>query len=132
MTTSLIINLNSRIMISTKIHGYMDYLMGILLIALPSLFNLPQGAASTVPVVLGAGTIVYSLMTRYELGLFRVISVKTHIIIDIIAGLFLIATPWLFGFADLVYLPFVILGILEVGAASLTDKRSPYTETSRA
>lgn len=55
-------------MISTKIHGYMDYLMGTLLIVLPFILDFPDGAATWVPVILGAGTIVYSLFTDYELG----------------------------------------------------------------
>jgi|SRR5690606_14523228 len=113
-------------MISTKIHGYIDYMMGLLLIFSPMIFNLPDGAASTLPVILGIGTILYSLMTNYELGLFKLLSMKTHLGIDLVAGLLLIAAPWLFGFADQVIWPFVILGVLEVGATLMTQKQPSY------
>ena len=114
-------------MISTKVHGYLDYMMGILLIASPWIFDFPDGIATTLPIVLGAGTIIYSLMTNYELGAFGLIPLKVHLGIDVVAGILLAAAPWIFGFADEVYLPFVILGVVEVGAALLTEKREPAT-----
>lgn len=113
-------------MIDTKTHGYIDYLMGILLIILPFILDFPDGSATTLPIVLGAGTIVYSLLTNYELGAKRLLSMKAHLGIDLVAGLLLIAAPWIFGFADVVFWPFVILGVLEVGAAVLTKKHSSY------
>lgn len=109
-------------MISTKTHGYIDYLMGALLVVLPFLFNFPEGPATMVPIVLGAGTIVYSLMTDYELGLVKIIPMKGHLGLDLLAGLFLAASPWIFGFADRVFWPFVILGVLEIGATLMTSK----------
>lgn len=61
--------------IPTRVHGMSDYGMGLLLIALPSLLGLAEGGAETwVPVVLGAGAIGYSLLTEYELGALRKIS----------------------------------------------------------
>ena len=113
-------------MIDTKTHGYIDYLMGLLLIILPFILDFPEGAATTLPIVLGAGTIVYSLLTNYELGAKRVLSMKAHLGIDLVAGLFLIAAPWIFGFADVVFWPFVIIGVLEVGVAALTQKHSSF------
>lgn len=113
-------------MISTKIHGYLDYIMGATLILLPLILNIPEGAASTLLVVLGAGVIVYSLVTDYELGLFKILAMKTHLIIDLMGGILLIAAPWLFGFADESFWVFVILGVLEVGASLLTKKEPSY------
>lgn len=118
-------------MINTRIHGYMDYMMGLLLIVAPWIFNLPEGAATTVPIILGAGTIVYSLLTDYELGLLKILSMKVHLGIDLMAGILLIAAPWLFGFADQVIWPFVILGIIEVGASLMTERRPAYPETQK-
>lgn len=114
-------------MIDTKTHGYLDYLMGVVLIVLPFILDFPDGAATTLPIVLGAGTIVYSLLTNYELGAKKVLSMKAHLGIDLVAGLLLIAAPWIFGFADEVFWPFVILGVVEVGASLLTEKHPSYT-----
>jgi hypothetical protein len=115
-------------LIGTKTHGYLDYIVGLLLIAAPWIFNFDRGGAETwVPVILGIGTIVYSLLTDYELGLSKTISMKTHLVLDMVAGLFLALSPWLFGFADYVWEPHLIVGILEIGVALMT-KRNPATE----
>lgn len=106
----------------------MDYLMGVLLIAAPWLFDFADGGAETwIPVILGAGAIVYSLLTDYELGASRTISMRTHLTLDLMSGILLAASPWIFGFADYVYAPHLILGILEIGAALFT-RRVPTTE----
>jgi hypothetical protein len=107
--------------IPTKTHGYLDYIVGLFLIAAPWLLDFNRGGAETwVPVALGAGALVYSLITDYEMGASRVISMRTHLMLDIMSGIFLAASPWIFGFADYVYLPHLILGIFEIGAGLMT------------
>ena len=111
--------------ISTKAHAVMDYLMGIVLIGSPWLFGFATGGAETwVPVILGTGAIIYSLMTNYEYGLSHSISMRTHLMLDFFSGAFLAASPWLFGFHEYVYLPHLILGIAEIGASLMTVTRS--------
>lgn len=118
-------------LLSTRTHGMMDYIMGVVLIIAPWLLQFAQGGAETwVPVVLGASMIFYSLMTNYEVGAARVISMPTHLWMDGVGGLFLALSPWLFGFAEIVFLPHLILGILEIGAAMMTDP-TPSTTFKR-
>lgn len=117
--------------INTRIHGMLDYLMGILLIISPWLFDFANGgAAQWVPIILGLGALLYSIMTDYELGLLKIISMKAHLMIDLIAGIFLAASPWIFGFADEVYLPHLILGLAEIGASLMTEQHPSHSETS--
>ena len=60
--------------IPRNIHGILDYLVGVLLIAAPWVLGFADnGPASYVPVILGAGALVYSLLTNYEMGLMRII-----------------------------------------------------------
>ena len=102
-------------------HGVLDYVMGIVLIVSPWLFNFADGGPQTwAPIVLGAAALLYSMMTNYELGVFKTISMKTHLTIDTLSGILLAASPWIFGFADTVYLPHLILGIIELGAVMMT------------
>lgn len=118
--------------IGTKAHGYIDYIMGLLLIASPWVFNFNRDGAETwVPVILGVGMILYSLFTNYELGASPRISMKTHLTLDVIAGLLLAVSPWLFQFADYVWEPHVIFGILEMGTAMMT-KTTRGAETGRS
>lgn len=119
--------------IPTKIHGVLDYLMGLLLIASPWIFGFADGgAAQWVPIVLGLGALVYSLLTRYELGAVPVIPMPTHLGLDLASGLLLAASPWLFGFAEAVFWPHLILGLLEVGASLTTKTRPENDPTLRA
>jgi hypothetical protein len=111
----------------TRLHGMMDYVMGVLLIISPQLFGFVRGGAETwLPVALGAGMIGYSMLTNYELGVYRLIDMPVHLALDAAGGILLLASPWLFGFAGQVWVPHVILGLLEVGTAAMTEPRPAY------
>lgn len=106
----------------------LDYVMGLLLIASPWIFDFARDGAETwIPVILGVSTILYSLFTNYELGISGKISMKTHLAIDLVSGIFLAVSPWLFGFNDYVYLPHVILGLTEVMAVLLSKTQPEHT-----
>ena len=117
--------------IPTRAHGFLDYLMGALLIVAPWLFGFAAGGAETwVPVVLGVGALLYSLLTDYELGAAKVLSMSAHLWLDVLSGSLLAVSPWLFGFSDFVFWPHLILGLLEV-AAAITTRRVPSYKTGR-
>lgn len=107
--------------IPTRLHGMLDYGMGLLLIIAPWLLGFADGGPEQwVPVILGAGVILYSLLTDYELGVARVIPMPIHLGLDVAGGVVLAASPWLFGFADEIWWPHVVLGVLEIGAGLMT------------
>ncbi len=107
--------------ISTKVHGVLDYLVGFILIISPWLFGFANsGAQTTIPVILGIGTILYSIITKYELGIFKIIPFRIHLIIDALSGILLASSPWLLGFADNVRVPHLVFGILEIVVVALT------------
>jgi hypothetical protein len=110
--------------IPTRTHGVIDYAMGALLIVVPYILGFADGtAAQWIPQVLGAALIGASLLTDYELGVVRMIPMPIHLFLDIATGILLAASPWLFGFADRVYWPHLILGLLEIGAGLMTRTR---------
>ena len=111
--------------IPTRVHGILDYLTGGLLIIMPWLFGFAQGGAETwVPVVLGTGVILYSLLTDYEWGVARVLGMSSHLWLDGLGGFLLAVSPWLFGFRDVIIWPHLVIGIFEVMAA-LTTRAVP-------
>ena len=113
--------------IPTKVHGVLDYLTGALLIAAPYLLGFADGtAAQWVPMILGAGAILYSLFTNYETGLIKLLPMPVHLMLDLGSGILLAASPWLFGFADRVYWPHLIVGLFEIVAA-VTTRTRPHT-----
>lgn len=112
-------------MIPTRVHGVIDYLTGALLIVAPFLFGFADGTvAQWLPMVLGAMTIVMSLVTRYELSIAKVIPLPVHLGVDVASGLLLTASPWLFGFADRIWWPHLLVGLMEIVVPLLTRRHA--------
>jgi hypothetical protein len=107
--------------ISTRTHGMLDYPLGVLLVLAPWLLGLDPGAQSRVPIAIGVIVLLTSLMTDYELGLFRLLPMSAHLGLDALAGAVLAVSPWLFGFAGQVWVPHVVLGLLQLGAGLMTS-----------
>ena len=113
--------------IPTKFHAPLDYIVGAALIASPWIFQFSEHTAATVvPIVLGIGLIAYSLITDYELGVWKVAPMAVHNLIDIVAGAFLALSPFLFGFSDEsanVWLPHVVVGLAAIFLGLTTVQR---------
>lgn len=102
--------------IPTKVHGVLDYIVAIALILAPMIFRFSDvgGAAVAIPIILGVGLFAYSLFTNYEWGLIKVIGMPYHLIIDVVASLVLILSPFIFGFINdkpNAWLPHIVVGI---------------------
>lgn len=112
--------------ISTNVHGALDYLVGVLLIAMPWLMDIAVGGAETwVPVFTGASIILYSLLTKYEWGVWPMMELKVHLGFDVLAGATLIFNSIYFGFYDVFSrLPFVAIGIFAIATGLLTVKEA--------
>jgi hypothetical protein len=110
--------MNSIRFVPTWLHGYFDYIGGIGLIAAPFVFGFFNvgGVAVILPMVLGVGLILYSLLTNYERGIpaLKFIPMPVHLILDFVASALLAASPFLFHFYNLApnaWLPHVIAGL---------------------
>ena len=111
--------------IETKTHAYLDYLVGMILIIAPWVLGFHRGGAETwVPVSFGALVIIYSLLTDYELGASRRIPMRMHLLLDLVGGIVLAVSPWLFNFDEHVSTPHLVLGLFSIGA-SLFTKTTP-------
>jgi hypothetical protein len=117
--------------IPTRYHAPLDYIVGVALIAAPWIFQFSDHSAATVvPIVLGVGLIAYSLFTNYELGVWKVAPMAVHNLIDIVAGAFLAASPWIFGFADEsanVWVPHLVVGLAAVFLGLTTKQTGGYS-----
>lgn len=114
--------------IPTKVHGILDYVVAISLVLAPILFGFSEvgGAAVVVPTVLGIALFVYSLLTKYEWGVFKVFGMPYHLMIDMVAAIFLALSPFLFGFVDEApnaWLPHVVVGIAVILVVLFSEKQ---------
>jgi hypothetical protein len=109
--------------IPTGVHGALDYTTAVGLMALPLSLRL----SSTVGRLLtgaGLGTILYSVMTRYELGLVPILPMKAHLAIDMGSGLFLGVSPWILGVDEGREKGLLLgIGLFEIVVASLSKTK---------
>ena len=113
--------------ISTKIHGALDYLTGIILILAPWILGFSGGGpAQMVLVLVGILIIGMALVTNYEFGIIKKIPMAIHLVIDAITGIFLIMSPWLFEFAHVALGPHLLFGMLGIGAGLFSKTDSQY------
>lgn len=122
--------------IPTKVHGALDYIVAIALIFAPMIFKFSDvgGPAVVIPIVLGIALFAYSLFTNYEWGLVRVLGMPYHLIIDVLASIFLALSPFMFGFADKplnVWVPHVAVGITVI-VVVIFSKTQPETMVEKA
>lgn len=116
--------------INSKLHGILDYTIAL---ALASPFIVNYYSRNEDTWILGAiGGILatYSLFTNYEFGLIRLISMKVHLVFDVILGLLLIIVPWIYPLPHYyLYWP-VFMGITMVLIVVFTSQ-VPFIITKR-
>lgn len=109
--------------IPTGVHGTLDYLASGINLILPGLLQLEDAPpAALVPRLAGGIGAGYSLITDYELGAVKVLSMPVHLALDAAKGALL--ASWLLGFAKngpRYWLPHVLVGTWDVPAA-MTSK----------
>lgn len=111
--------------IPRTVHAALDYIVGVFLLLAPSLFGFAHvEVARNVMLLVGAGTLLYSLLTAYEFGLIKLIPFRGHLALDVVGGFLLLASPWLFGFSSEVVAPHVAFGLFEI-MAGLCTRREP-------
>jgi hypothetical protein len=62
---------------------------------------------------------------RAELGQGDPFSV--HMVVDVASGLLLAASPWLFGFADRIWWPHLVVGLIEIAVPLLTGRQPAFS-----
>jgi hypothetical protein len=117
--------------IPTKLHGILDYLYVLALFFVPNVFGFSSNSADTyVTDIVACTVLVYSILTKYELGIFKNIPMKIHLLLDLIVGILLAASPWIFAFADVVYKPHLFFGLFAIAAALFSKKSSKQINES--
>lgn len=111
--------------VPTKTHGVLDYLSVATLLAAPRALGWGP-RATTLLTGAAAGTLVYSLLTRYEFGLKKLLPMPAHLALDAAGGALLCAAPALLPDEDgSVGAALVGLGAFEIAAALTTKTASP-------
>ncbi len=114
-----------------RLHGALDYTLGVILIALPFAFELDPGdVADWLLIAFGSAMLVFTALTNHGLSLKPAIPLVIHLCIDLVAGATLVLCPWIFGFNERVILPFLFLGMLIIFVSFLTGAERLRTKPS--
>lgn len=105
--------------ISPNVHGILDYLVAVTLIASPFILFPPDTGAFVfwLPVIAGMGLIGYSLLTDMSASARKLIPFKLHLLLDLSAVLGFLALPFILGMSGtpkLFYVAFGAAGLLFV------------------
>ena len=124
--------------VPTRVHGVFDYIGSVGLISAPFVFGFFSvgGIAVILPMVLGFGLLVYSLLTRYELGIpaVKFIPMPYHLIFDFVAAALLAVAPFVFGFyhnPPNAWLPHLISGLVVI-VLVLVSQTQPGRQPAKA
>lgn len=89
--------------VTKQVHAYLDYPVAIALIALP--FVLGLGVSHSFALQLSVGTgiaaFILTLLTDHQLGAYRIIPYKWHLIVDALVGALFVITPFVLSFEGL-------------------------------
>jgi hypothetical protein len=111
------------------VHGVVEYLVAILLIAAPFLFAFDEDTATAASIVAGVLVLVLTSFTALPTGLVKSIPIQAHVIFDYLLAALLIAAPFLFGFTGdgTATAFFIVLGVaylvLTIATRFVTEAR---------
>ncbi|HEY0738948.1 MAG TPA: hypothetical protein VGD69_28780 [Herpetosiphonaceae bacterium] len=115
---------------STRAHGVLDYLTAGTLVALPRALGWSDDVTKWMT-GMALGTIAYSAVTRYELGLLKWLPVKSHLTLDALNGGLFCMAPLIFPKEDsTVKGALVGIGLFELLVTLTTETESSYAEQS--
>jgi len=105
-------------------HGILDYALAILLLAAPSVVGF-AGIQARWAYIFGGVLLVMTIVTRYPLGIIKVVGLGIHGFVELLLALCLIAAPWYGNFARGVLSRnfYVMLGLLMLVLWFITDFR---------
>ena len=117
--------------IPTAIHGVLDYLTGAVLLILPRVLGFSDNSTA-VMTFLAITVIIYSILTRYELGLIRVIPMRGHLGLDFVAAILTLAAPFFLQITNSAeIIAFTAIGLMEL-IVTLVTKTHPSFDIAEA
>jgi hypothetical protein len=128
--------------IPLNVHAAIEPIIALVLILSPWIFGFSAtDDATTIAIIAGVAVLIVGMTTRWRLSLVKLISLRTHFMMDLGVAAVLILSPFVFGFtgAGGATRFFIIAGVLELIAAVSTrwvreeaDARYDRTQATHA
>jgi hypothetical protein len=120
--------------ISKNIHGLIDYSYALIVPLLPEIIGFKrQKSAGLLCRSLGAGALVYTMLTKARWGLIPLLPFKKHLLIDFSVSWLAMTAPWLLGLSKkrAATTTLVITGAVGLAASLLTEPLERPDERQR-
>ena len=85
--------------VSARVHGVLDYATVAAFLNAPMVFGF-HGTPAAIVYWLAGIHLLMTGCTDFPVGFFMWIPFKIHGVIELLAGIFLLVAPWIFGFAQ--------------------------------
>lgn len=108
--------------VSARLHGVLDYATVAAFLNAPMVFGF-HGTPAAIVYWLAGIHLLMTGCTDFPLGFFKWIPFKVHGVIELLAGIFMLVAPWVYGFAQDVAARnfFLAMAIILLVVVALTD-----------
>ena len=86
-------------MLSPKLHGMIDFIAVIIFGLAPMAFGF-RGIPAKISYLLAGVHLVMTLATAFPCGLFKIIPMRIHSIVEFVVSITLVILPWILGFSS--------------------------------
>jgi hypothetical protein len=84
--------------LSSTVHGFLDYLVVVAFAIAPTVIGL-AGLPATISYALAAVHLLLTLVTAFPLGAIKIVPLRLHGAIELIVSIALVVLPWVLKFA---------------------------------
>ena len=123
--------------VSARVHGVLDYATVAAFLNAPMVFGF-HGTPAAIAYWLAGIHLLMTGCTDFPVGFFMWIPFKVHGVIELLAGIFILVAPWIFGFAQdaaarnfFVGMAIVLLVVIALTDYSLRVVRPPQDPSDR-
>ena len=117
---------NAMKLLPLPLHHLFEYFLAVLLLVTPWALGFADGSLATLLLLaLGLVTLFVSVANDCEAVWLRLFPMRFHLAVDVVSGVLLAASPWLFGFADRVAAPHVAVGLAKILMGLFTRPEEP-------
>ena len=108
-------------LISTRTHGILDYVTVGFALAFPRFLPCKESTKNAIT-TLFLGKLGYAMLTQHEMGLYKLIGMKTHLALDCMGGATLCAIPFMTDEDDPGTIACCVgLGLFDIAAAPISE-----------
>ena len=110
-------------MINTRAHAIVDYVMAIVLAGSPWVFGFSsRGPAYGCCLIAAVVITISAFICRFEMSIAKLVPLRAHLWLDMITGVLLALSPFIWKFDENVFKPHLVFGLSLLIVALLTDR----------